>query len=76
MKYFFIFVFGFILGIIISRISYKRKTINGIINIDHQNNLCKFQIANEPLLDYKKKNAVFIINHKAVIREENTFYNE
>lgn len=76
MEYFFIFIIGILIGLIISKIYNRRKRINGVINVDHANGLCKFQISNNSLLDYKKTDALFIINHKAVIREENTFYNE
>ena len=76
MVYFLIFIFGLIIGILLSIIYYKRKTISGIVNIDHTNGLCKFQVANDLLQNKTKKSVIFIINHDAKIREENISYND
>jgi hypothetical protein len=76
MIYFILFVGGFILGYLLHYFIELRKIVHGIINIDHTNGLCKFQVNNDLLLNEKNKTCLFIINHKAIINEENTDYDE
>jgi len=66
---------GIIMGMIISYIFYNKKN-DGIIEIDHATKLCRIKICSKDLENPKSKKAVFIIDHTAKIRDENSFYNE
>ena len=76
MIYFVLFLIGFIFGYLLHYWIELRTTIHGILNIDHTNGLCKFQVDNKLLLNEKNKTCLFIVNHKAVINEENIDYDE
>lgn len=71
-----IFVLGGILiGIILSYIFYNKKS-DGIIEIDHMTKLCRIKICSKDLENPRSKKAIFVIDHTAKIRDENSFYNE
>lgn len=62
---------GLILGaVIILIIDHRDKKIYGVIDIDHNTELCKFHISSDELGNRRNTKAIFIINHEASISRE------
>lgn len=60
---------GVFIGIAIG----KPKKIQGIIDVDHDTNMCRINVNHKELLNRKLKTATIYINHDAAIsREEQT----
>lgn len=67
---------GIIIGISIIKIINNFQMVIGVIEVDHESNLCRIRISRPDLSDFTKTKAVFKICHNATIRENNTDYNE
>ena len=65
-----IFIGGVALGIIIVTLFKQKDKIYGIIEVDHNTEMCKFRITSNELSDRKNKKAMFIIEHEANISRE------
>ena len=48
----------------------KRQKIDGIIDVDHTNNLCQAHITSTDLSNPKVKTAIFVVNHNANLSRE------
>lgn len=69
MEYLFI-LGGIIIGVIFSNLQKARERIHGIVHVDHNTEQCIFSLTSDQLSNRKKKIAVFVINHDAVISRE------
>lgn len=69
MEYLFL-VLGLLLGVTFSKILRDRERIHGVVHVDHDSEQCIFSITGDQLSNRKKKIAVFVINHDAVISRE------
>ena len=61
---------GGILAILILDIANRRQKIDGIIDVDHTNNLCQAHITSTELSNPKVKTAIFVVNHNANLSRE------
>ena len=67
---------GIVIGISITKIFEVFERTIGVIEVDHNSKLCRVRIARPDLSDYTKTKAIFKIDHNAIVREDNTYYNE
>lgn len=67
----FIFLAGGVIGgFVLAKITGRHSKIYGVIDVDHQNELCKVHITSAELSDRRSKKAVFKINHDVVLSRE------
>lgn len=77
MELFYLFM-GIFTGIILCKIIsiLGSSSATGTISVDHESGLCRFFISSNDLSKKNCKKAVFIVDHNAIIRDENNDYNE
>ena len=61
---------GVVIGSVITAIIKDRNKICGVIDVDHNNVMCKIRITSDELSNRRTKRAVFKINHDAKISRE------
>ena len=64
------FAGGVLVGIGSSMLYKKRKYLDGIIDIDHDNNIYKIRMISKDVVDNRKIKAAFLLNHNANISRE------
>lgn len=69
-EYLILFCLGSAFGVIFRAIWDDRKKVTGVVQIDHNSGLCRFCVTNEQLSNPKCKKVVFIIEHDAVITDD------
>ena len=69
MEYLFL-VGGIILGIVISIIFKSKNKIYGVIEVDHNTDMCKVHITSDELSNPNSKKAIFVIDHDGKISRE------
>lgn len=70
---FIFFIGGVIVGFSWTIPFWTGEDVKGIIDIDHDNNVCKIRMISKDVVDKRKSKAVFMLNHDYNIsREEQT----
>lgn len=67
---FIIFAGGVFVGAIVSKLLRDYEKIDGIIEVDHVNMLCKVNLSSDELANHKNKKVVCLIKHDAHISRE------
>lgn len=61
------FVGGVVIGIVLTMIFKRRYKTYGIIEVDHQSELCKVRLTSNELQDRKTTKVIFDVKHDATI---------
>ena len=64
------FLGGMILGVLFTIMLKHKDKIYGVIEVDHNTEMCKVHITSDELSNINNKKAVFKINHNANISRE------
>ena len=63
-------VLGAIIGSILEKIFMKNTKTHGVIEVDHNTEMCKVRITSSDLSDRKTKKAIFVVNHDVKISRD------
>lgn len=67
---FLFFIGGTIVGFIFTKILHSRERIHGVLEVDHNNNTCRFLTNLDEVSNRKHKEIKFLINHDANISRD------
>lgn len=64
------FILGIVLGILINNILRNKRTVTGVVQIDHETGLCRFCVEREDLSNPNCRMVIFTVQHDAKITEQ------